>query len=144
MYTPRYHSHGTNADDKLTELGPRAIAKLERSSRYVRGARSLRINYFDDSDQGERLVACEDLDHAEDEDEDNSITGAIICSADALLDPKSQPQTVVAISSVEAEYVAPSKVCTMILLLTRLLNTVSLEDNKDLQPCYYDKACSEK
>ena len=76
----------------------------------------------------------------------------VIYFAGAPLDWKSQLQIVVAISSVEAEYVALSKVCTMTLHVRQLLKTVSLEqgeatvtfeDNAGaLKLCRNDKATS--
>ena len=71
-----------------------------------------------------------DSDHAGDKDGGYSTTGAVIYFGGALIDWKSQLQSVVAISSVEAEYVALSKVCTMILHLRHLLKTVSLEQEE--------------
>ena len=114
----------------MAKPGPRAMANLKRALRYLRGTTSLGITYTEDSDQGDKLVAYVDSDHAGDKDGGYSTTGAVIDFGGAPIDWKSQLQTVVVISSVEAEYVALSKVCTMILHLRHLLKTVSLEQEE--------------
>ena len=122
----------------MSKPGPRAITKLKRVLRYLEGTVSIGITYSKDADDGDKLTAYVDSYHAGDQDEGYSTTGIVLYFAGGPVDWRSTKQTVVAISTVESEYVAMSKAVVMILHFRNLLEpmnekqeqvTVVFEDN---------------
>ena len=122
----------------MSKPGPRAMTKLKRVLRYLKWTVSIGITYSEDAEDGDKLTACVDSDHAGDQDKGYSSTGIVLYFAGDPVDWRSTKQTVVAISTVEAEYVAMSKACVMVLHFQNLLEsmnekqkqaTVMLEDN---------------
>ena len=104
----------------------------------MKGTVSIGITYREDAEDGDKLTAYVDSDHAGDQDKGYWTTGIVLYFAGAPADWRSTKQTVVAISTVEAEYVAMSKACVMVLHFQNLLEsmnekqkhaTVMLEDN---------------
>ena len=81
------------------------------------------ITYSEDSEDGEMLTAYVDSDHAGDLDTGYSTTGVVPYFAGGPVDWMSTKQTVVAISTVEAEYVTMSKAC---LMVTHFASTVEI------------------
>ena len=80
------------------------------------------ITYSEDSEDGEMLTAYVDSDHAGDLDTGYSTTGAVLyflCRWSGGLDV--HETKVVAISTVEAEYVAMSNACLMVIHFRNLL-----------------------
>ena len=103
-----------------------------------KGTLSIRIGYSEYVDDGDKLTTHVDSDHAGDQDKGYSTTGIVLYFAGSPVDWKSTKQTVVAISTVEAEYVAMSKAFVMVLHFRNLLEsmnekqeqaTVMFEDN---------------
>ena len=70
-------------------------------------------------------MAYVDSDHAGDQDKGYSTTGVVLYLASGPVDWRSTKQTVVAISTAEAEYVAMSKACMMILHFRDLLESIN-------------------
>ena len=116
------------------------MSKLKRVFRYLTGMLSIGIYYNEDAEDGEELTAYIDADHAGDQDKGNSTTGVVLYLAGGPVDWRSTKQTVVAISTVEAEYVALSKACGIVLHFRHLMKTIRkeqksatvvFEDNQD-------------
>ena len=76
--------------------------------------------------KNDKLEGYVDADHAGDPDEGYSTTGYIFYFAGGPLDWKSQRQTIVTLSTVEAEYVALSKAGQEFVYLRDLMSSVGL------------------
>ena len=122
----------------MSEPGPRVITKLKRVLRCLKGTVSIGSTYSKDDDDGDKLTAYVDSDHVGDEDKGYSTTGIVLHFSGGPVDWRSTKQQVVATSTVEAEYVAMSKACLMVLHFRNLLEsmnetqeqaTVMFEDN---------------
>ena len=98
----------------MSKPGPRAMSKLTRVLTYLKGTVSTTITYGEDDEDGDNLTSFVDSDHAGDQDKGCSTTGVVVNYADEPENWKSTKQPV-AISTGEAEYVAMSKSCVMIL-----------------------------
>ena len=105
---------------------------------YMKGTVSIGFTYSEDADDGDNLTAYVDSDHAGDRVKGYSTTGIVLYFAGSSVDWMSTKQTMVATSRVEAEYVAMSKACVMVLhfrILFESMNekqeqaTVMFEDN---------------
>ena len=109
----------------MFKLGARAMGKLKRVLRYLKGAVSIGITSREDAEDGDKLTVYVDSDHAGDQDKGYSATGVVLYIAGGPADWRSTKQTVVAISTVEAESVAMSKACVMILHFRNLLESIN-------------------
>ncbi|CAB1099484.1 unnamed protein product [Ectocarpus sp. CCAP 1310/34] len=114
----------------MAKPGPKALAKLKRLMRYLKGTTSLGITYRKDAQGGDKLTAYVDSDFAGDLDDRKSTTGVVLTLAGGPVDTTSVKQTVTATSSAEAEYVAMSKACKMILHWRHLLKTINREQTE--------------
>ena len=101
----------------MSRPGPRARVKLKRVISHLKGTVSIGITYSEVTDDGYELTAHVDLDHAGDQEKRYSTTGVVLYFAGGPVDWRSTMQTVVAISNVEAEDVAMSKACVIVLHL---------------------------
>ena len=110
--------------------GPRAMTKMEKALRYLKGTIWIGLTYAEDPQNGDEFTAYVDADHAGDMDEGYSATGAVVYLAGAPVDWKSVKQTVVAVPTLESEYVALSKACLMILHPRHLLKTINSEQTR--------------
>ncbi|CAB1108204.1 unnamed protein product [Ectocarpus sp. CCAP 1310/34] len=106
----------------MAKPGPKVMAKLKRLLRYLKETSSIGIAYTEHAEQGNLLTAYVDSDFAGDGDDRRSTTGVVLFLAGGPVDWRSVKQMVVALSSVEAEYVAMSKACTMIIHYRHLLS----------------------
>ena len=122
----------------MPKVGPTAMTKLKRVLRSLKGTLSIRIGYSEYVDDGDKLTTHVDSDHAGDQDKGYSATGIVLYFVGGPVDWRSTMQTVVAISTVEAEHVAMPKACVMVLhfrILFESMNekqeqaTVMFEDN---------------
>ena len=84
----------------MSKPGPRAMIKLKRVLRYLKGTMHIGTTYSEDSEDGEMLTAYVDSDHAGDLDTGYSTTGVVLYFAGGRVDWMSTKQTVVAISTV--------------------------------------------
>ena len=105
----------------MSKPGPRAMAKLKRVLRYLKGTTSIGSTYNGDAENGDELTAYIDADYAGDMDKGYSTTGVVLFLAGAPVDWKSVKQMVVAVSTLESVYVALSKTCLMTIHLRHLL-----------------------
>ncbi|CAB1098999.1 unnamed protein product [Ectocarpus sp. CCAP 1310/34] len=103
---------------------------MKRLMRYLKGTTSLGITYRKDAQGGDKLTAYVDSDFAGDLDDRKSTTGVVLTLAGGPVDTTSVKQTVTATSSAEAEYVAMSKACKMILHWRHLLKTINREQTE--------------
>ena len=96
---------------------------MKRVLRYLKGTASIRITYRGDADDGDNLTAYiyVDSDHAGDLDNGYSTTGVVLYVAGGPVEWTAKKRTVVAISTVEAEYVALSKGCVMVIHFRNLV-----------------------
>ena len=122
----------------MSKPGPRAMTKLKRVLKYLKGTVSMGMTYSEDAEDGNKLTAYVDSDHAGDQDKGYSATGIVLYFVGGPVDWRSTMQTVVAISTVEAEHVAMPKACVMVLHFRNSLEsmnekqeqaTVMFEDN---------------
>ena len=109
----------------MSKPGPRAMRKLKRVLRYLKGTVSIGITYSEDVEDGDKLTAYVDSDHAGDQDKGYSTTGIVLYFAGGPVDWRSTKQTVVAISTVKAGYVAMSKACVMVLHFRNFLESIN-------------------
>ena len=114
----------------MSTPGPKGMTKMKRVLRYLKGTISIGPTYSEDAENGDELTAYVDADHAGDMDKGYSTTGAVVYLAGAPVDWKSVKQTVVAVSTLESEYVALLKACLMIIHLRHLLKTISSEQTR--------------
>ena len=105
----RNHSRG-----HLRGQNPRAPSVCLRRRRPLTSI-GIGIAYREDADVGDKLTAYVDSDHAGDLDYGYSTAGVVLYFAGGPVEWTSKKQTVVAISTVEAEYVALSKGCVMVI-----------------------------
>ena len=120
----------------MSKPGPRAMRKLKRVFRYLTGTLSIGIYYNEDAEDGEELAAYVDADHAGDQDKGYSTTGVVLYLAGGPVDWRSTKQTVMAISTVEAEYVALSKACGIVLHFRHLMKTIRKEQKSATNGCF--------
>ena len=99
----------------MSQPGAMAMTKLKGVLRYMKGAVSIGFTYSEDAEDGDKLTAFVEADHAGDQDKEYSNTGIVLYLAGGPVDWRSKKQTVVAIPTVEVEYVAMSKGCVMVL-----------------------------
>ena len=112
----------------MSSPGKRAMMRLKRVLRYLRGTTNLNITYKNGiDDDNDRLVGYVDADHAGDPDEGYSTTGYVFYFAGGPLYWKSQRQTIVTLSTVEAEYVALSKGGQECVYLRDLMSSAGFE-----------------
>ncbi|CAB1113561.1 unnamed protein product [Ectocarpus sp. CCAP 1310/34] len=114
----------------MAKPGPRAMTKLKRVLRYLKGTTSIGITYTEDADGGDKLTAYVDSDFAGDQDKGYSTTGAVLYLAGAPVDWISKKQTVLAISTFEAEAVALSKACTIVIHFRNLLKSLNMKQEQ--------------
>ena len=103
---------------------------MKRVLRYLKGTTYIRLTYNGDAENGDDLTAYVDADHAGDMDKGYLMTGVVLYMAGAPVDWTSGKQTVVAVSTLESEYVALSKACLMIIHLRHLQKTISSEQSE--------------
>ena len=85
----------------MSKPGPRAMTKLKRVLRYLKGTVSIGITYSEAAEDGDKLTAYVDSDNAGDQDKGYSTTGVVLYFAGGPVDGRSTKQTVMAISTVE-------------------------------------------
>ncbi|CAB1111421.1 unnamed protein product [Ectocarpus sp. CCAP 1310/34] len=105
--------------------GPRAMQKLKRVLRYLKGTILIGVRYGKDAEDGNVITAFVDSDFAGDLDKGYSTTGVVLYFAGGPVEWTSSKQTVVATSSVEAKFVALSKGCIIIKYFRHLLDTIN-------------------
>ncbi|CAB1115713.1 unnamed protein product [Ectocarpus sp. CCAP 1310/34] len=98
----------------MAKSGPRAMQKLKRVLRYLKGTISIGVRYGEDAEDGNVITAFVDSDFAGDLDKGYYTTGVVLYFAGGPVERTSSKQTVVTTSSVEAEFVALSKGCNII------------------------------
>ncbi|CAB1114048.1 unnamed protein product [Ectocarpus sp. CCAP 1310/34] len=109
----------------MAKPGPRAMQKLKRVLRYLKGTISIGVRHGEDAEDGNVITAFVDSDFAGDLDKGYSTTGVVLYFAGGPVEWTSSKQTVVATSSVEAEFVALSKGCNIIKYFRHLLDTIN-------------------
>jgi hypothetical protein len=98
-----------------------AVLKLRRAFRYVAGTLELGLTYSSKGPDPLKLVAYSDADWGGCVSTGRSTTGMALFLAGAVVDWSSHRQSIVALSSAEAEYVAASDTSREIIWLRRLL-----------------------
>ena len=83
------------------------------------------ITCSQDAEDGDKLTVYVDSDHEDDQHEGYATTGVVLYLAGGPVDWRSAKQTVVVISTVEAEYVAMSKACVLVLHFRNLLESIN-------------------
>ncbi|CAB1102456.1 unnamed protein product [Ectocarpus sp. CCAP 1310/34] len=109
----------------MAKPGPRAMQKLKRVLRYLKGTISIGVRYGEDAEDGNVITAFVDSDFAGDLDKGYSTTEVVLYFANGPVEWTSCKQTVVATSSVKAEFVALSKGCNIIKYFRHLLDTIN-------------------
>jgi hypothetical protein len=95
---------------------------VKRILRYVRGTVDRGLTFRADSDTGITLTGYSDSDWAGDKDTRKSVSGYLFLVSGGVVSWRSQRQSVVALSSTEAEYVALAEACKEAAWLRRLLD----------------------
>ena len=83
----------------MSKPGPRAIIKMKRVLRYLKGTTSIGLTYSEDAENDDELTAYGDADHVGDMDKGYSTTGVVACLAGAPINWKSVKHTVVSVYS---------------------------------------------
>ncbi|CAB1118547.1 unnamed protein product [Ectocarpus sp. CCAP 1310/34] len=109
----------------IAKPGPRAMQKLKGVLMYLKGTISIGVRNGEDAEDGNVITAFVDSDFAGDLDKGYSTTGVVLYFAGGPVEWTSSKQTVVATSSVEAEFVALSKGCNIIKYFRHLLDTIN-------------------
>ncbi|CAB1121517.1 unnamed protein product [Ectocarpus sp. CCAP 1310/34] len=109
----------------MAKPGPKAMAKLKRLLRYLKGTTSIGITYSEDAEDGDKLTAYADSDFGGDLDDRKPTTGIVLFLAGGPVDWRAAKQPLVAASSVEAECVALSRASQLIIPFRHLLKTVN-------------------
>ncbi len=123
----------------MAKPGPKAMAKLKRVLRYLKGTTNIGITYTEDADGGDKLTAYADSDFAGDQDKGYSTTGVVLYLAGGPVVWIAKNQTVLAISTFEAEVVALSKACLMVIHFRNLLESLNMKQ-KQATVMYEDNA----
>ncbi|CAB1110066.1 unnamed protein product [Ectocarpus sp. CCAP 1310/34] len=123
----------------MAKPGPKAMAKLKRVLRYLKGTTTIGITYTEDADGGDKLTAYADSDFAGDQDKGYSTTGVVLYLAGGPVIWIAKNQTVLAISTFEAEVVALSKACLMVIHFRNLLESLKMKQ-KQATVLYEDNA----
>lgn len=103
------------------------LEEAKRIIRYLKGTKNLQLRLSNKSEKQE-LIGYSDADWAEDTVNRKSNTGSIIKINGGTIHWKSQKQTLVALSSTEAEYIAASETCKEILWLQQLQTSFDIKD----------------
>ena len=114
-------------------------ALVKRILRYLKGTADLGLRYTVDGTEGDKLTAFCDADWAGDLDERKSTSGYVLMLSNCAVSWKSKKQTVIALSTAEAEYIALSAATQEVSWMRKLLDdlgekcsgpTVVKEDNQ--------------
>ena len=108
----------------ISEYGPRAMTKRKGVLRYLKGTSSIGRTHGEDANDGDKLTAYVDSDHAGDQNEGCSTTGFGLYLAGDPVEWRSIKRRMVAISTVEAEDAAMSKVRVMVSRFRNLLESM--------------------
>lgn len=114
--------------------------ELKRVVKYLKGTANLSL-VIGNGNQNEDLIGYADADWAEDRMDRKSVSGHVFKFKGSTIGWKSKKQTVVAMSSAEAEYISLSETCRELIWLRRLLKDFhQLQDNattvyEDNQSC---------
>lgn len=112
--------------------------EVKRVVKYLKGTADLSLVIGND-DQHENLIGYADADWAEDRMDRKSVSGHVFRFKGNTIGWRSKKQTVVAMSSAEAEYISLSEACRELVWIRRLLNdfhqpqntaTIIYEDNQ--------------
>lgn len=112
--------------------------ELKRVVRYLKGTADLSL-VIGNNNQHENLIGYADADWAEDRMDRKSISGHVFKFKGSTIGWSSKKQTVVAMSSAEAEYISLSEACKELIWIRRLLKdfyqpqdmaTIVYEDNQ--------------
>lgn len=114
------------------------LNEAKRVVKYLKGTADLSL-IVGNGDQREQLIGYADADWAEDRMDRKSVSGHVFKFKGSTIGWKSKKQTVVAMSSTEAEFISLSKACRELIWIRRLLidfhqpqNTATIvyEDNQ--------------
>ena len=117
------HAVGMAARDTQSPT-TESILRVKRIFRYLAGTKLLGLVYSPSSSPALVLTAYTDADWAGDDKDGRSTTGVVLKLANAAVSWLSQKQSIVALSSSEAEYVAASEATREILWLRTLLSDI--------------------
>lgn len=112
------------------------LEEAKRVVRYLKGTRNLQLLLSNKSESPE-LVGYSDADWAEDTENRKSNSGSIVKINGGTIDWKCRKQTLVALSSTEAEYIAASETCKEILWLQQLQRSFDIV-NKESTTVFVD------
>lgn len=98
--------------------------------RYLKGTKHLKL-CLNSSISFKSLTAFVDADFAEDKTDRKSTTGYMVFLNGGLISYRSRKQSIVALSTAEAEYVAISEVCQQLAWLNRLCSDFEIVMNED-------------
>lgn len=102
------------------------VANIKRILRYINATKNLGISYKVNNDKNkEELIGYTDSDYAGDVETRKSTTGFIIMYCNGPISWCSKKQSVVALSSTEAEYIAATECCKEILYLKFLIEELT-------------------
>lgn len=102
---------------------------VKRVMRYLKGTLDLGLRYSGEGSEGDTMSAFCDADWAGDLDERKSTSGYVLMLSNAAVSWKSKKQTVIALSTAEAEYVALSTATQEVSWMRKLLD--DLGENSD-------------
>ena len=102
---------------------------LKRVLRYLKGSTGIGLSYSKVSNDQMRIRCCTDADWAGDKSSRKSMSGLVAFVASGPMSFKSQQQSVVALSTMEAEYIAASYAVAEIIRLSRFIQELKIESS---------------
>lgn len=113
------------ASRHLDKPSKQDIANVKRILRYVNATRNLGISYNANNSEDEELIGYTDSDYAGDVETRKSTSGFVIMYCGRPISWCSKKQSVIALSSTEAEYIAAAECCKEILYLKFLIEELT-------------------
>ena len=112
------------------------LSAVKRIFRYLKGTVDLALRYQKTETDGEfSLIGYSDADWANDRDDRHSVTGNLFKVAGGAISWLSKKQSVVALSTAEAEYIALSSAAQEAIWLKRLIGELGMAMDKEKPVC---------
>ncbi|PNF26042.1 hypothetical protein B7P43_G06356 [Cryptotermes secundus] len=102
-----------------------AVQNAKRTLRYVKGTRDSGIKYTSSDSETVKLEAFSDADYAGDVKDRKSVTGYVIMMSGGPISWCSRKQSIVALSTTEAEYISAAECCKELKYLKTLIEELT-------------------
>lgn len=114
------------ANRHLEKPSKQDVANIKRIFRYINATKNLGIRYnVNNNEDEEELIGYSDSNYAEDVETRKSTTGFVIMYSGGPISWCSKKQSIIALSSTEAEYIAATECCKEILYFKFLIEELT-------------------